>query len=82
MKIRASHAQKAHTQLVKGLKLAINVPLDTLRMGQKERKSVFCVHEAFMLLSVHLPVSPALRVVSHRIHQAIVSLAHRELTML
>ena len=82
MKILANHAEKAHMQLVKGLKFVINAPLDTPRMGQKEQKSVFYVHQAFLLQSVHQPVSPALRVVSPRIHQAIASLVHRELTTL
>ena len=82
MKILANHAEKAHMQLVKGLKFAINVQVVPLQMGPKELKNVFYVHEAFSLQSVHQPVSPALRVVSPLTHQAIVSPVHRELSML
>ena len=82
MKIPASHAGKALTQLVKGPKLVIAALLDTPRMGQKELKSVYCVHEAFLLQSVHQPVSPVLRVASLPTPLANVSPVHQELSML
>ena len=82
MKILVSIAEKVPTHGAKGRKFAINVPLGTLQMGPKERKSVYCVHAVISPQSVHQPVSPALRVVSPRIHQAIASLVHRELTTL
>ena len=82
MKILASIAEKVPTHRVKGLKFAINAPLDTLRMGQQEPQNVFYAHEAFSLQSVHQPVSLVLRVVSPPTHQAIVSHVHQELTTL
>ena len=82
MKTLASIAEKGPTHRVKGRKFAINAPLDTLRMGQKDLKNAFYVHVAFSLQSVHQPVSLVLRVVSPPIHQAIVFRVHQELTML
>ena len=82
MKILVSIAEKVPTDGAKGRKFAINVPLGTLQMGPKERKSVYCVHAVISPQSMHQPVSPALRVVSLPIPLAIVSPVHRELTML
>ena len=82
VKVLVSHAGKARMRLMKGLKCAINALLDTLQMGQKKLKNVFCVHEVISLLSVHHPVIHALRVVSPQIHQAIVSPVHWELPIL
>ena len=82
MKIRANHVEKAHMQLVKGLKFAINVQVVPLQMGPKELKDVLRAHGVILLKSVHQPVSPALRVVSPPTHQAIVSPVHQELSML
>ena len=82
MRVRADRAGKALTQLVKGLKFAINVQVVPLQMGPKELKNVLRAHGVILLKSVHQLVSPALRVVSPPTHQAIVSHVHQELTTL